>query len=119
MFFSFLFLSELDLSNNRISTLPAEMTSCSQLEVINIASNSFVSLPPVLLDIPTLAKIDAKKNFIADVEVEAIVSCSNIEQLNLEENPVKVTVWDRLSQVTSLRVILSPRQQQEWEDLSI
>jgi Leucine-rich repeat (LRR) protein len=118
-FISFNLLTELDLSNNRISTLPAEMTSCSQLEVINIASNSFVSLPPVLLDIPTLAKIDAKKNFIADVEVEAIVSCSNIEQLNLEENPVKVTVWDRLSQVTSLRVILSPRQQQEWEDLSI
>jgi hypothetical protein len=41
------------------------MTSCSQLEVINIASNSFVSLPSVLLDIPSLAKIDAKKNFIA------------------------------------------------------
>lgn len=116
---SFNLLTELDLSNNRISTLPAEMTSCSQLEVISIASNSFVSLPTVLLDIPSLAKIDAKKNFIADVEVEAIVNCSNIEQLNLEENPVRLTTWDLLSQVTSLRVILSPREQQEWEDLSI
>ena len=46
------------------------MTSCSQLEVINIASNSFVSLPPVLLDIPTLAKIDAKKNFIAGTFID-------------------------------------------------
>jgi hypothetical protein len=41
------------------------MASCSQLEVISIASNSFVSLPSVLLDISSLAKIDAKKNFIA------------------------------------------------------
>ena len=54
-----------------------------------------------------------------DVEVEAIVNCSNIEQLNLEENPVRLTTWDLLSQVTSLRVILSRREQQEWEDLSI
>jgi hypothetical protein len=51
--------------------------------------------------------------------VEAIVNCSNIEQLNLEENPLKVNTWDMLNQVTSLRVILSPREQQEWEDLSI
>jgi hypothetical protein len=51
--------------------------------------------------------------------VEAILNCSNIEQLNLEENPLKLTTWDGLSQVTSLRVILSPREQQEWEDLSI
>jgi len=118
-FISFNHLTELDLSNNRISTLPSEMSSCSQLEVLSIASNSFVSLPSVLLDIPSLAKIDAKKNFIADVEVEAIVSCSNIEQLNLEENPINLNAWDRLSQLTSIRVILSPREQQEWEDLSI
>jgi hypothetical protein len=56
---------------------------------------------------------------VLDVEVEAIVSCSNIEQLNLEENPLNLTVWDRLNQVTTIRVILTPREQQEWEDLSI
>lgn len=116
---SFNLLTELDLSNNRISSLPAEMSSCTQLEVISIASNSFVSLPSVLLDMTSLAKIDAKKNFIADVEVEALVSCSNIEQVNLEDNPLVPASWDQLSQVTSLRVILSPREQQEWEDLSI
>lgn len=116
---SFNLLTELDLSNNRISSLPAEMSSCSQLEVISIASNSFVSLPSVLFDITTLAKIDAKKNFIADVEVEAIINCPNIEQLNLEENPIKLSRWEQLNQLTSLRVILSPREQQEWEDLSI
>jgi hypothetical protein len=56
---------------------------------------------------------------LTDVEVEAIVSCSNIEQLNLEENPLNLNVWDRLNQVTTIRVILTPREQQEWEDLSI
>ncbi len=53
------------------------------------------------------------------MEVEAIVSCSNIEQLNLEENPLNLTAWDRLNQVTTIRVILTPREQQEWEDLSV
>lgn len=116
---SFNLLVELDISNNRISSLPTEMSSCTQLENINISSNSFVTLPPVLLEMPTLAKINAGKNFIADVDVEAVVSCSNIEQLNLEDNPLSPATHQRLQEVESIRITLSPRQREEWEDLSI
>jgi len=116
---NFTLLTELDISNNRISSLPVEMVNCSQLESINISANSFIHLPPVLAEIPSLTKVQASKNFIADVDVEAVVSCPTLEHLNLEENPLKRDVYDELSRVTSIRVILSPRELEDWEDLSI
>jgi len=116
---SFNLLTELNLSNNRMSNLPDEMANCNQLESINISSNSYVSIPNVLFSIPSLAKIDARKNFIADVDVELVSTCSSLETLNLEENPVSSSSYDGLSQVTSVRVHLSPRTLEEWEDLSV
>jgi Leucine-rich repeat (LRR) protein len=116
---SFSLITELDLSSNRISALPQEMTSCTALEQINISANSFVVLPHVLLDIPTLANIKAANNFIADVDVEAVVSCGNIEELNLEGNPLNPTVHTSLQDIQSIRITLSPRNKEEWEDLSI
>jgi Leucine-rich repeat (LRR) protein len=112
-------ITDLNISNNRISALPAEMSALTQLETINISANSFVNLPPVLAEMPSLAKVLAGKNFIADVEVEAILSCPNLEHLSLEENPLRREVYDELSTVTSIRVTLSPRELEEWEDLSI
>ena len=75
-------------------------------------------MPPVLAEIPSLIKIVASKNFIADVEVEALQYLPNLEHVNVEGNPLKKEVHDQLSKVTSIRVILSPREQEEWEDLS-
>ena len=56
---SYLF-PELDLSNNRISVLPGEMTNCAQLERIDISSNSLVTLPPVLAEMPSIIEINAR-----------------------------------------------------------
>merc|ERR1712127_151862 len=116
---SFTLITDLDVSNNRISTLPSELAACTVLETINIASNSCIQLPPVLAEIPSLRRVNASKNFIADVEVEALDHLPALEHLDLEGNPLKKDVHDQLSRVTSVRVILSPREQEEWEDLSI
>merc|ERR1712038_1300293 len=91
-------LTELNVSHNRISSLPDELSHCTALETVDFSANSFIQMPPVLAEIPSLIKIVASKNFIADVE----------------GNPLKKDVHDQLSQVTSIRVILSPREQEEW-----
>jgi len=116
---SFTLITELDLSNNRISGLPNEMTACSRLETVNISANSFVSLPPVLLQLPNILHINANKNFIADVDVDSVETSSSLEQLNLEENPINSSTHDKLSALTNIRITLSVRQREEWEDLSI
>merc|ERR1712154_259433 len=115
---SFSLITELNLSNNRISALPTEMTNCTQLEKIDISSNSFVQLPSCLTEMPQLKSLNASKNFLADVELET-VSSTGLETLNLEGNPLSKASYDELSRVTTVRVLLSPREQEDWEDLSI
>jgi len=116
---NFTSVTELNFSHNRISTLPNEMVNCVQLETLDISANSFVQLPPVLAEIPSLRKLVARKNFVAELDVEAVVACPSLEHINLEENPLKREVYDQLSRVTTLRVILSPKEMEDWEDLSI
>jgi len=116
---SFSLITELNLARNRISSLPNEMSNCTLLESIDISANSFVQLPPVLAEIPSLNKVNASKNFIADVEIEAMLSLGNLEHVNLEENPINKAVYEELAKITAIRVVLSPREQEDWEDLSI
>jgi Leucine-rich repeat (LRR) protein len=116
---NFCLIKELDLSNNRISMLPGEMTNCTQLESIDISSNSFVTLPPVLAEMPSIKKIIARKNYMAELDVEVVASLGNLATLNLEENPLNKTTYEDLERLTSLQILLSPRTMEEWEDLSI
>ena len=59
------FFAELDVSHNRMSALPAEVSSLTQLESVDISHNSFVALPDCLFQAPRVTHIDARKNFIA------------------------------------------------------
>merc|ERR1712088_469315 len=116
---SFNLIKDLNISNNRISSLPEEMNNCTALETVNISQNSFISIPSVIFTIPTINKIDAGKNFIADVDAEIVSSCTALESLNLEENPVSSESYDKLSEITSVTITLTPRKLEEWEDLSV
>jgi len=116
---SFNLIKDLNISNNRISSLPEEMNNCTALETVNISQNSFISIPSVIFTIPTIKKIDARKNFIADVDAEVVSSCTALESLNLEENPVSSESYDKLSEITSITITLTPRELEEWEDLSV
>jgi len=53
------------------------------------------------------------------VEIEAMVGCTNLEHVNLEQNPLNKNVYEDLAKITSIRILLSPREQEEWEDLSV
>ena len=52
------------------------------------------------------------------MELEAVASAS-LETLNLEENPLSKTSYEELGRVSTVRVLLTPREQEDWEDLSI
>jgi len=116
---NFTLIKELNLSNNRVSVLPGEMTACTQLETINISANSFVTLPPVLAELPALTTILASNNYVADVDLDTLLVTGSLEKLDLEQNPLNKSTYEDLARVTSVRVLLSPRTAAEWEDLSI
>ena len=56
---------------------------------------------------------------ITDVEVELINTCESLENLNLEENPLTRDCQDNMSSITNARILTTPRELEEWEDLSI
>merc|ERR1712020_450557 len=112
-------ITVLNLSHNRMSILPEEISKCTQLETVDISHNSFISLPNCLLNLPKIIKLDARKNFIADVDVELISTCDTLENLNMEENPLARDCQERLASLTSLRILMTARDMEEWEDLSI
>jgi len=116
---NFSLITELNLSGNRMSSLPQEMTNCTQLQEVDISSNSFVSLPPVLLQLPALCTINASTNFIADVDVDMLESSCSLESVNLEENPLTSEIHQRLNDIVNIRIRVSARKLEEWEDLSI
>ena len=74
--------------------------------------------PNILLEIESITEIIANINFIADVNVEAIEQHDNLEVVNLEENPLNQLTHARLSRVKGLRIVLTERKDQGWEDLS-
>jgi hypothetical protein len=117
----FNFITELNVAQNRMSSIPEEISECTQLESVDISNNSFISLPTCLFNLPKIMSINAKKNFIADVEVELISTCGTLETLNLEENPLSRDCQDNLGKISSsvIKIMVTPRELEEWEDLSI
>lgn len=119
----FSLITELNISHNRLSTLPDTISECSQLEKLDISHNSFISIPQSLLSLPALINLNARKNFIADIDVEVLISrttaTSTLETLNLEDNPLNRECQEALESIEAIRITMSQRELEEWEDLSI
>ena len=112
-------LSFLNISSNRLSTLPREMVHCKQLKMVDISSNNFVEIPSVLLEIETVTDINAKNNFIAEVNDEDIENHKNLEEVNLKNNPLTTSCHERLRRINKVSIVISEKKLEEWEDLSI
>jgi len=112
-------ITDLNLSQNKLSALPEEVSKCSQLETVDISQNLFVSLPNCLLNLPKIIQINAAKNSITDVDIELISTCESLENLNLEENPLTRDCQENISSITNKKILTTPREMEEWEDLSI
>ena len=113
------FFPDLNLSHNRMSSLPEEISQCTQLETVDVSYNTFISLPNCLFNLPKIIQINAKKNFIAECEVDLIRTCGSLESLNLEENPLTRDCQSKLELITTINIQLTPKEEEEWEDLAI
>merc|ERR1739842_249239 len=112
-------ITDLNLSHNKLSALPDEVSKCSQLETVDISQNLFVSLPNCLFNLPKIIQINASKNSITDVDIEMVSACESLENLNLEENPLTRDCQDTISSISKKEILTTPREMEEWEDLSI
>ncbi|XP_053652595.1 leucine-rich repeat-containing protein 20 isoform X2 [Cherax quadricarinatus] len=115
----FCLITELNVSHNKMSKLPEELVDCVELQRLDLSHNSYVNLPNVIFRLPKIKIIHANNNYIMDVEVEEVQRAKTLEDFDIRENPLTAKSHDGLSKVTNLRVTLTPREIEEWEDLTI
>lgn len=99
-------ITELNLSNNRLSSLPDELRDMKELQKLNLSHNDFLIVPKVAFKIPHLVYLNLKKNFIVEVDVSKIRSAPALRELNLEENPLTKTSFVQLQSLPSSRVLV-------------
>lgn len=95
-------LSALDLSINQLTDLPDSLSSLKALREINISNNRFKTLPTVLYSLKSLEIILASGNQIQLIEVDKLLLMSVLSTLDLQNNDL-AQVPPQLGNATQLR----------------
>lgn len=112
---------ELNLSHNQMSKLPDELGDLEFLARLDISHNSFITLPQVVFKMLKLRQLLANNNHIIDVEAdERMIRSTSLEMVDLRHNPLTPQCHERLQGAQlKFEVVISEREQEEWEDLTI
>lgn len=78
-------LQELDLSYNKLYSLPEKMSQAKNLEKVDLSFNQFSEFPKVLLDLQNLRTLDIRSNNIKDLP-EDIKNLKKLEIIYLAGN---------------------------------
>ena len=97
-------ITALDLSNNKLKSLPEEFSNLTRLLNINLAVNEFPVVPEVLQRLPTLTTINASSNKIKEVCSKDYDSMQSLELLILKDNPLREDVKTFLKSIVRLRI---------------
>jgi len=54
-----------------------------------------------------------------DIEAEEVKNAKTLEEFDARENPLTLQTYDALSKVKTVTVTLTPRELEEWEDLTV
>ncbi|CAG2056813.1 unnamed protein product [Timema podura] len=114
-----LVVPDLNLSHNQLSKLPDELADLEELEKLDISHNAYIALPSVVFKISKLTHLQANNNHIVDVEVERLQDARSLQEVDLQNNPVTSRSHDALLAISAPRVLLSPREREDWEDLTV
>ncbi|GBP72267.1 Leucine-rich repeat-containing protein 20 [Eumeta japonica] len=115
----FSLITDLNLSNNQMAKLPDELCTLACLERLDISHNTFVALPRIAPQCPSLHTLLAHHNQIIEVDVDRLARSRALEFVDLSNNPIPPRTYDELKQLQHPKISLSEREKEEWEDLDI
>lgn len=58
-------------------------------------------------------------HFFLDIDIERLRHAPALEFIDLQANPLTARMHDLLNTLTRIKIELTPRQVEEWEDLTI
>jgi small GTP-binding protein len=94
-------VTELDLSNNQISSLPPEIVQLTNLQSLNIFRNQISSLPPEIVQLTNLQFLNISFNQISSLPRE-IGQLTNLQSLNISRNQIS-SLPREIGQLTNLQ----------------
>lgn len=99
----------LDLSHNRLSVLPDDLSNLKLLVEFNLSSNLFQLVPSVLLQMVSLRNVDLSSNKIKHASVSELCSAMSdkLETIDLKNNPLNDDVKEQLAIQTSTEVTIT------------
>ncbi|KAF5295571.1 hypothetical protein FQR65_LT10434 [Abscondita terminalis] len=115
----FSLIMDLNLAHNQMAKLPDEIAEMGNLQRLDISYNTFIALPNAIFKIPKLESLNASNNHIVDVEVEVLENAPALENVDLCKNPLTPRCHDQLSLLSKIQITLTPREKEDWEDLTI
>lgn len=113
----FVYITELNLANNRLSTLPDELLDITELQRLDISRNDFLSLPKVVFKLPRLTHLNAQKNYISEVDINRLKSAPSLVEVDLRNNPLDRSITAQLQEVKLPRLTIHVSPVTEDEDL--
>ncbi len=96
-------LSELNLSNNRLTDLPKELAKISKLKLLNLGYNLFNAIPETIFQLHQLETLNMEANLIRVIP-SAIGNLTNLTDLNLFANQIAVFPTEICSLKSMLRI---------------
>ncbi|XP_054645322.1 leucine-rich repeat-containing protein 40 [Dunckerocampus dactyliophorus] len=97
-------LVHLDLSNNQLSGLPAELKNVTKLHSVILSYNKFKSFPEVLYDMVSLETVLLSNNQVGGVDPTRLVKLVRLSTLDLSNNDL-LNVPPELGLCTGLRCL--------------
>ncbi|XP_021350029.1 leucine-rich repeat-containing protein 40-like isoform X2 [Mizuhopecten yessoensis] len=96
---------ELNMSDNKLSEFPEEMSEMTDIQTLDISKNQFTCLPDVVYQYSKLHRLKLDHNHISDIDVERLIQMSSLQEVDLRGNPLSPEAKCRL-QESSIKVLL-------------
>lgn len=96
----------LDLSHNKLTTLPENFNLLTQCASLNLNGNQFIQLPDVLLTMPSMETLDVGHNKLTNIDTTLLSQAPALQCVTLASNPLDSDCRAILETVVRLKVIL-------------
>jgi len=82
-------LEMLNITHNKLTSLPEEFSNLVHLKRLNISHNNFLSLPAAVHRMSRIQEINAQSNQIAELNLIRLKGLPHLKEIDVRENPIR------------------------------